>query len=168
MLFWCFHHAVVILILHGSGLTASRSRRSLVLGLHKLTSWIDIRSSDSHVVPRSNTSGLRRYFLRPELPNYWLDCKKLAVVPISFRTCKGKDFWWQVSTCWRLVGRERHHDAIGRGPYSSNVVRSAIFRDKIWEAMWNCMAPWLFRTVGFFASVNSGCRYAILNFECCL
>ena len=59
-LFWCLYRAVVILILRGSGLTASRSRRLLVRGQHKSTSWNDIQSSDSHVVPRSNTSGLRR------------------------------------------------------------------------------------------------------------
>ena len=29
-----------------------------------------------------------------------------------------------------------------------------IFWNKIWEAMWNCMAPWHFWSVGFFAPVE--------------
>jgi hypothetical protein len=57
-----YNHPVVTLTLHISGLTASRNRRLLVHGQHKSTSWIDIQSSDSHALLRSNTSGLRRYY----------------------------------------------------------------------------------------------------------
>ena len=173
MLFWYLYHplAAVTLTPHISGLTVSRSRRLLVHGQHKSTSWIDIQSSDSRALPRSNTSGLRRYFLCcRNSSNYWSDwiLKIGIVVPVSFRTCKGKGSWWQVSTCWRLVGREWLQYAIGWIPYSSILIWSALLRDEIWEEMWNVVSAWLFRYVGCFASANEGCRcVSILNLECC-
>ena len=166
MLFWGLNHLVVTLTLHISGLTASRSRRLLVHGQHKSTSWIDIQSSDSHALPRSNTSGLRRYFLASEITlKRWPDWK-LVAVSSSFRTCKGKGSWWQVSTCWRLVGREWLQYAIGGIAYSSILVRSAILWDEIWEEMWNFVSAWLVWYVRCFTSANAGCRcVAILSFR---
>ena len=66
MFFLCLNHPVVTSTLHISGLIVSHSRKLLAHGQHKSTLWIDIQNSDSHALLRSNISGLRRYFLRPE------------------------------------------------------------------------------------------------------
>ena len=149
MLFWRFYHAVVILTVHGSGLTASRMRRLLVHGQHKSTFWIGIQSSDSHVVPRSNISGLRRCFLRwnsqiIDLTVYW------QLYPTLFERVKEKirDGKFQP-----VGGSWVENDTMM--PSGEALVRQMLFGQRYFEAKFGkrCETAWLPDSFGLSGSL---------------